>query len=276
LPEKWRAGSSPAGGTTGFQILIAKMLGDLRNVCVQGIQMLRALISAVFCLGVSGQVEACEVALVLAVDVSGSVDPGEYDIQMGGLATALRDPSVSEALVASQAHVMLIQWTGSDRQAVSVDWTEMARFDDVFALANQIETAPRLWRNFSTAIGEAIELALVAFDDPRVDHCQRKVIDVSGDGPSNEGVSPTVPRAQAAARNVTINALAIESREAGLADYFRDNVIVGDGAFAMRAATFADYPDRIRVKLIREITKQVARLHMPAEIQAGPLLAQKE
>lgn len=205
-------------------------------------------------------VRACEVALVLAVDVSGSVDPDEYQVQMGGLAAALDDPSVSEALVASRARVMLIQWTGSNRQAVTIDWTEMSDFIAVSAFADRVAHAPRKWRNFSTAIGEAVALGLAALEDPFVAVCDRHVIDVSGDGPSNEGILPQDIRSVAAVRGVTINALAIEANEAGLTDYFRQNVIVGDGAFALQAATFAEYPSRIRAKLIREVTKQVAQV----------------
>lgn len=201
---------------------------------------------------------ACEVALVLAVDVSGSVDPDEYRVQMDGLAAALDHPSVSEALVAAKARVMLIQWTGSNRQAVTIDWTEMSDFVAVRAFADAVANDPREWRNFSTAIGEAIELSLAALEDPIVAQCERHVIDVSGDGPSNEGILPQDIRSVAQVRGVTINALAIEVNEVGLADYFRKNVIVGEGAFALRAATFDDYPDRIRAKLIREVTKQVA------------------
>lgn len=202
--------------------------------------------------------KACEIALVLAVDVSGSVDLTEYRLQMGGLADALRDGAVSEALVRAEAQVMLLQWTGSSRQAVTVPWTQMRDFDATDAFAQAVETAPRRWRNFSTAIGEAIVVATAAFDAPEVKDCERRVIDVSGDGPSNEGTEPALARATAALRDVTVNALAIEASETGLVDYFRREVITGPGAFALRAADFEDYPDRIRAKLLREVTQQLA------------------
>lgn len=201
---------------------------------------------------------ACEVALLLAVDVSGSVDHREYAIQMEGLAAALADPVVSEALVVSRAQVMLMQWTGSSRQEITIGWTEVADFATADALAAAVATAPRRWRDYSTAIGEAMALGIAAFDDPGVAACARKVIDISGDGISNEGSEPDQMRDRAARRGITVNALAIEASETGLAAYFRAHVITGPGAFALRAADYRDYPRRIRQKLLREVAEPLA------------------
>ncbi|WP_245989905.1 DUF1194 domain-containing protein [Litoreibacter meonggei] len=202
---------------------------------------------------------ACELALVLAVDVSGSVDPSEYRLQMEGLGAALGDSAVTEALVVAQAKVMLLQWTGVSRQKVSVPWTHVTDFETADALAARVHDAPREWRSFSTAIGEAVGSALTQFD--AVPECKRRVIDVSGDGVSNEGVPPERMKAAALHRGVTINGLAIAASEIELVEYYRDNLIVGPGSFAMEALTFEDYPTRIRQKLLREITKQVASLN---------------
>ncbi|MEP3346567.1 MAG: DUF1194 domain-containing protein [Litoreibacter sp.] len=202
--------------------------------------------------------QACDLALVLAVDVSGSVDPQEYKIQMEGLGAALADGAVSEALVVARAQVMLVQWTGSTRQIVSVPWTQVTDFEVADSLAFEITTAQREWRSFSTAIGEAVEFGLKQFDD--VPDCKRRVIDVSGDGVSNEGVPPERLRAAALREGVTINGLAIEGAEGDLLEYYRANLISGPASFAMQATSFEDYPERIRQKLLREITKQVASL----------------
>lgn len=201
---------------------------------------------------------ACDLALILAVDVSGSVDTTEYRIQMQGLAEALRDGAVSEALVRTQAQVALMQWTGTSRQAVTIPWRQTRTFDDTDRLAADIATQPRRWRNFSTAIGEALVLAAASFDE--VAHCKRRVIDVSGDGNSNEGILPRDVWPLLEAANITVNGLAIEADEDDLSAYFRANVIFGPGAFALAADDFSDYPARIRQKLMREITKQVAAL----------------
>ncbi|MDJ0826148.1 MAG: DUF1194 domain-containing protein [Rhodobacter sp.] len=207
-------------------------------------------------LSIPVRAKACGLALLLAVDVSGSVDPGEYELQMRGLAEALRDGLVSEALVRAEAAVALVQWTGSTRQTLSIPWTRMRNFDDVADLAVAVESTGRKWRNFSTAIGEALVFARRQFDT--APDCARRVIDVSGDGVSNEGVSPQDQRAALRARGITVNALAIEASVDDLTAYFWENVITGDGAFVATAASFTDYPDRIREKLIREVVQQLA------------------
>ncbi len=202
------------------------------------------------------QATACDLALALAVDVSGSVDPDEYNIQMQGLADALRDGVVAEALVRARAAVMLVQWTGSSRQEISVPWTRITSFEAVEALAQRVETTPRRWRNFSTAIGEALQFTLNAWADAPA--CRRKVIDVSGDGVSNEGVDPRAVLADLGAADITVNALAIDAENGALTAYFWENLIRGEGAFVVTADSFDDYPARIRMKLIREITAQLS------------------
>ena len=201
---------------------------------------------------------ACDLALVLAVDVSGSVDETEYLIQMEGLGLALADPVISEALVVSEAAVTVIQWTGSARQRITIPWTRVTDFEIADDLAARVAADPRVWRNFSTAIGEALEVSMAAFED--VPDCTRKVIDVSGDGSSNEGIDPKTVHNALQSKDITVNALAIEAADKTLTRYFKDNLIVGPGAFAIRAADYREYPSRIRLKLLREITKQTAQL----------------
>lgn len=199
---------------------------------------------------------ACELALALAIDVSGSVDSKEYRIQMDGLAAALRDGVVAEALVDQNAHVSLIQWTGSSRQRQTLPWMQMRSFSDVYAFADAIEADPRVWRHFSTAIGEALQVAQGSFAE--VNWCQRYVIDLSGDGISNEGVEPASRRPALGAANVTVNALAIETDATDLTAYFFENVISGDGAFVETAQGFQDYPRAILRKLQRETLRATA------------------
>ncbi len=217
--------------------------------------LLRALLVSL-CL--APQANACDLALALAVDVSGSVDSEEYRIQMDGLAAGLRDPIVSEALVRGQAHLMLVQWTGTSRQRITIPWTRIDSFATLDRFADQVAVDPRVWRNFSTAIGEALEMTVGSFDE--VAECKRHLIDLSGDGISNEGVEPSTLHAKLRDRGVTVNAIAIEESEPDLTAYFFENVIVGEGAFVVSAAGFADYPERIRKKLLREVTQQTAGL----------------
>ncbi len=220
---------------------------------------MRPFIAAFFMSLVSLPVWACDLALVLALDVSGSVDQEEYRTQADGLAAALRDGAVSDALVAAKARVAVIQWSGSGRQETSLDWVAIETRSDLAELAARIETMPRPWRDYSTAIGEALEFAALLFDD--VSACKRRVIDVSGDGQSNEGLAPGEMRGDLLALGITVNALVIEESEEGLTDWFRDHVITGPGAFAMRANAFEDYPARIRQKLLREVVLQMSGMN---------------
>ncbi|MFT7594088.1 MAG: Ca-activated chloride channel family protein [Paracoccaceae bacterium] len=201
-------------------------------------------------------VAACDLALALAVDVSGSVDSDEYRIQMDGLAAALRDPIVSEALVRAQAALLLVQWTGSTRQQITIPWTRISGFVALDVFAASVAEDPRMWRNYSTAVGEALTYTAAAFD--AVPDCTRHLIDLSGDGVSNEGIAPADVLGDLRAVGITVNAIAIEQGEPDLAAYFYENVIVGEGAFVVSANSFQDYPARIRKKLLREVTRQTA------------------
>ena len=204
----------------------------------------------------AGPALACDLALALAVDVSGSVDQKEYSIQMQGLATALRDPVIAGALIDAKAQLKLVQWTGSSRQRTTLPWTGIESFTDLEGFADSVARDARVWRNYSTAVGEALEFTIQDFD--AVDHCARRMIDLSGDGPSNEGVEPWDIHAALRDKGVVVNAIAIEASEPGLTEYFFENVIVGEGAFVVTAASFADYPAQIRKKLLREVTRQTA------------------
>ncbi|WP_299080726.1 DUF1194 domain-containing protein [uncultured Ruegeria sp.] len=210
------------------------------------------------CLSLAPPAWACDLALALAVDVSGSVDSKEFRIQMDGLAAGLRDPIVSEALVRGQAQLMLVQWTGASRQKITVPWTQIDSFRALDGFAAQVASDPRVWRNFSTAIGEALEKTMDSFES--VSECKRHLIDLSGDGVSNEGVEPTKVHSVLRNRGVTVNAIAIEESEPDLTAYFFENVIVGEGAFVVSASGFEDYPERIRKKLLREVVEQTVGL----------------
>ncbi|WP_370455368.1 DUF1194 domain-containing protein [Tateyamaria sp. syn59] len=204
---------------------------------------------------ISAPVQACQLALLLAVDVSGSVDRDEYRIQMDGLAHALRDGIVADALVEQEAQVGLVQWTGASRQKQTIPWTPMHSHRDVLALAERIENDTRIWRNYSTAIGEALAVSRTAFG--AVAYCTRKVIDVSGDGVSNEGIEPAEQRVALNDADITVNAIAIETDDTDLTAYFFENVITGPGAFVVTAQGFEDYPEQIKRKLQRETIRQV-------------------
>lgn len=215
---------------------------------------MKALLTTLFL--AASPVTACEIALVLAVDVSGSVSWREYRIQMDGLAAALSEPVIADALAGSNAQVSLLQWTGEGRQSVVIDWTGIDTFADALGFAQRVAEADRAWNMYSTAIGEALIRASDHF--AAVPDCARRVIDVSGDGPSNEGMPLAETRARLARDGIVVNAIVIEESLIGLTEYFRREVIFGKDAFAVTASTFDDYPREILRKLERELTEQLS------------------
>lgn len=200
----------------------------------------------------------CELALLLAVDVSGSVDAREYAVQMQGLAEGLRDGVVTEALVKGAAAVALMQWTGSSRQDLSIGWTRIERPEDVEALAARIAVLPRIWTEYSTAIGQAMTFGMGVFD--RAPACRRRVMDISSDGRSNEGTEPAEIRPAMDSLAIVVNALVIRGDDAELPDYFAGNVMTGANAFVVTAESYDEYPERMRRKLRRETERPVSAL----------------
>lgn len=201
-------------------------------------------------------IAACETALLLAVDVSGSISLDEYRLQMDGLADALEDPRVVAALVDGQNRLALVQWSGSRHQRLALPWAATATPEDVAKVAAEIRAIRRPQLRTVTAIGEAVRFSLAQFPD--ASGCERKVIDISGDGAENEGMTLPRARAEAIAAGITINAIAIEVDDGDLrlTDYFQSEVITPDG-FVITAKGLPDYPRAIRVKLLREIFRNV-------------------
>jgi Ca-activated chloride channel homolog len=215
--------------------------------------MLRAFALALF---TTAPALACETALLLSIDVSGSIDSGDYRLQTEGLTAALADPEVAEALVRGQVALAVVQWSGPSQQALVLPWQRMLDPGAVARLADSAATMPRAFKGSDTAVGEAIRFALAQFAP--VADCQRRVIDISGDGQENAGFTDAKARSEAVAAGVTINAIAIE--EAGQAipitSYYRGWVIT-PGGFVMTARGLQDYAETLRLKILRELQKPV-------------------
>jgi Ca-activated chloride channel family protein len=214
---------------------------------------MRALAVGLMLLAAPARAE-CALELILAVDVSGSVDPKEYALQTGGTAAAFRDPGLIEVLTGLKGHVIVAatQWSGSSRQLLSVPWTALRTEADMLAFADALEAAPRAYRHYSTAIGEALRHA-AAVSGTAPERCRRRVVDVSGDGVNNEGAPPSGMRDALGAAGYVVNGLVIAGAEPAPAPYYHRNVIVGPGAFVEVADGFADYPRAILRKLLREM-----------------------
>ncbi len=199
---------------------------------------------------------ACETALLLAIDISGSIDTGEYALQTEGLAAALNDPAVAEVLVQGQVALAVVQWSGVGAQALVLPWRRMRSGADVVQLAESAARLPRAFSASDTAVGQAISFAAAQF--AAVPDCARHVIDISGDGPENAGFTVGRARQMAQAAGITINAIAIEDMGASspISAFYQRQVITTDG-FVMTARGLMDYPRAIREKLLRELAKVV-------------------
>jgi Ca-activated chloride channel family protein len=209
--------------------------------------------------GLPARAADCGLELVLAMDVSRSVVDSEFDLQMGGLALAFRDPEVVGAISWIHGGVMatVTQWSGPESQTQPVPWRHLTDAATADAFATAIERQQRNFFASYTAIGEALFHAnsLSATNPLR---CKRRVIDVSGDGASNRG-RPVRPMAEAlAASGVTVNGLVILGAWPDPAEFYLRNVVRGDSAFLETAANFADYAAAIKRKLLRELISQVA------------------
>ncbi len=211
--------------------------------------MIRAAIASL-CL--TGPAAACETALILAMDVSNSVDVGEYRLQIDGLALALQDPEISEILVRDRVALSVIQWSGIDKQAVSLDWEQMLSPLHVANFAQRVRGLERAFVLSDTAPAEAMRFALNHFRT--APDCTRRVIDVSGDGTPNAGGDTGPERIRAQRMGVTINGLAIEGLGIAITNFYRRSVITLDG-FVMTARGHRDYARAIRAKILREISR---------------------
>lgn len=199
--------------------------------------------------------EPVRLELVLAVDCSSSVNRHEFELQMEGIAAAFEDPTVLAALEqagSSGIAVSLLQWSSARTQTRAVDWTRIASRADAFAFAAIVRNTGRGVNGGATALGNAIDAA-VLWTETNAFHGERRVIDVSGDGRSNEGGSPAFARAAANLAGITINGLAILNEEPRLARYYLAGVVGGPGAFLLTADDFDDFAVAMRRKLYFEI-----------------------
>lgn len=205
-------------------------------------------------LALASRAAACDVALMLAVDVSGSIDAGEYRIQMDGTADALADPAIAEAIVAGNIAIAMVQWSAGGMQALVLDWQRPATTFEVMSLSERMRATPRAFAGADTAVGEAIGFAADQFA-PAGD-CRRKVIDISGDGAQNAGLPLAGFRNAALKAGIEINAIAIESIGLSITEYYR-RFVIGPEGFVMTARGHLDYPATIRRKILREIGQPI-------------------
>jgi hypothetical protein len=214
--------------------------------------------------------EAVDAAIVLAADVSRSINDEEFDLQRRGYAAAIVSDKLMEAIHAGPHGAIAlayVEWAGEGEQTIVVDWTVLRAPGDATKFAAVLTAAPR---NFvgRTAIGSALDFAMGLFAEGGI-AADRKVIDVSGDGTSNQGGAVAEARDAAVKAGAVINGLSIFNRRAaaaggylalhtnppgGLAQYYRDNVIGGPGAFVLPIDDFSKFSDA----MIRKLTAEIA------------------
>jgi Protein of unknown function (DUF1194) len=202
-----------------------------------------------------------DLALVLAVDASGSVDQHRFELQKQGYAAAFRNPRVLNAIrsgLTQSIAVTMFQWTGPRLQVHVVPWMLIKDEASAYAFAAAIEAAPRQLFGGGTSISGAIDYGRLLLAQNELTP-SRRVIDVSGDGSNNSGRPVTFARDDAARTGIGINGLPILSIEPGLDRYYRDYVIGGPGAFMVPADSYDTFADAILKKLITEIAEAGVR-----------------
>jgi hypothetical protein len=208
---------------------------------------------------------ACRQALMLGLDVSGSVDTAEYRLQLEGLARAIEAAEVQAvALSMPRAPIRLAvyEWGGVGQQRVLVDWTELRDAGDMARVAARLRGVTQRYDDPETAIGAAILWGAEALAKQ---DCWQKTLDISGDGPSNEGPHPGQLHDDAVA-GIIVNGLVVGpqaranttkdlSHVLSMQAYYRRYVIRGPGGFVETAKNFDDFRDAMTRKLYREMNR---------------------
>jgi hypothetical protein len=205
--------------------------------------------------------EDVDLALVLAVDISFSMDPEEQALQREGFVEAFRSPIVHEAIrrgTLGRIAVVYAEWAANFEQKIIVPWTVIENPESAMAFAGRLEAQPTR-RGPRTSVSGAIDFGVRLLGKSGVE-ATRRVIDISGDGANNQGRPVTAARDEAVAQGVTINGLPIMLKRATsywdvteLDVYYRDCVIGGPGAFTVPVRERDQFPQAIKTKIIMEI-----------------------
>ncbi|MGL4440234.1 MAG: DUF1194 domain-containing protein, partial [Bosea sp. (in: a-proteobacteria)] len=215
------------------------------------------------------------VALVLAVDISFSMDLEELALQRAGYVEALRSPEVHKAIAngaTGRIGLTFFEWAGVNIQHHLIPWTVIDSPAAAVAFADELEKQPTR-RGQRTSVSAAIDFSARQLDDIPF-RALRRVMDISGDGPNNSGRHVTVARDEALGKGISINGLPIMLKRPGYLDisgldvYYEDCVIGGHGAFVISITEKPQFTQTIKTKLIMEISDapaEPARLIMPAQ-----------
>lgn len=219
--------------------------------------VIRSACLAIACSATFAEAQSCRQALAVGLDVSGSVDPTEYQMQRDGLATALMSPAVRDVILragTAPIDIAVFEWSGPQHQVMLQPWITIDGADTLTGIAGNLRKAPRVNGSPTTAIGAALLFGASLLDQRP--NCWKRTLDISGDGQANTG-----PRPQdviGVSPTTVVNALVIgaasgmsETKE--LSSYFSAYVIRGSGAFVEVANGFEDYAEAMERKLLREL-----------------------
>ena len=201
--------------------------------------------------------EHCRLALVLALDVSSSVDAEEYILQRDGLAAALDDPSIRGAILDGDGHVSIAiyEWSGRRQSAMVSDWVALTDNTAIDGVIETLISAPRSHTRFPTAMGYALGYGATLLS--RGPTCDRQVIDLSGDGENNDGFPPQLAYKNFPFTNVTVNGLAVLGGSEDVLNYFHREVRFGFGAFVETSDGYQGYREAMTRKLFRELNDMI-------------------
>ncbi|MHA6346896.1 DUF1194 domain-containing protein [Roseivivax sp. CAU 1761] len=194
----------------------------------------------------------CRLALALALDVSSSVDDSEYALQREGLALALEDPEVRGAILGGAGPVALAiyEWSGRRQNALVLDWTMLHIPADIDRVTTRLRTTPRSQNRFPTAMGYALGFGATLLE--RGPDCLRAVIDISGDGVTNDGFGPQLAYRHFPFAGVTVNGLAVLGADPTVEAYYSEVVRHGPGAFVELSQGYEGFRNAMTRKLFRE------------------------
>jgi hypothetical protein len=226
-----------------------------------------ALVAATLTLcGAARAAEQVDLLLVLASDVSRSVDTRKFELQRQGYAAALSNPRVIEAIKSGphgRIAICFVEWSGATSQKLVIDWTIVSDFASARRIGDQMLELPRSFAD-RTSISAGLEFSMSLLERAPFE-AARRTIDVSGDGTNNSGRDIASVRDEVLARGVTINGLVILSDTplpwnpehtnppGGLDNYYRNNVTGGPGSFVMVAENHNSFGQAIVKKMIAEI-----------------------
>jgi uncharacterized protein DUF1194 len=202
----------------------------------------------------TSRADPVDTALVLALDVSLSVDQHEYEVQRDGIAAAFESPALLAAVGGGKNRaidVLVLEWSDPEIQTVTVDWTRVTDAASANAFAAKVRKTSRSSSGL-TAIGNGMLAAAAAFEH-LPDEAARRVIDVSGDGMANIGAPCIEVRDALIAQGITINGLVMLNDEPWVDGFYSENVVGGPGAFLMQVADYREFAAAIQQKLLSEI-----------------------